>query len=212
MKACIFDLDGTLLDTLGMWGKIDDVFLKSRGLVAPDYRECIRKLSFYETAEYTVRRFELDETPEDLMTLWTNMALHFYTEDAQLKPYAKDYLFALKKAGYLLGIATSNDTPLFLPALSRNGVFELFDAFATTFEVPYGKTRPDVFLLTAERLGVAPSDCVVFEDTPEGIKSAKMAGMTVYGIYDATWDYLRDHIASLCDAFLLSFKDAPLSF
>jgi HAD superfamily hydrolase (TIGR01509 family) len=210
LKAYIFDLDGTLLDSLDCWDKIDKEFLESRNLIAPDYREAIRVLSYSETAEYTAKRFGLTETPEELMAEWTRMAESFYRHEAKLKPYAKEYLRSLKDAGALIGVATSNSEDLFKPALASNGVLELFDAFATTFEVSRGKSDPDVFLLAAEKLGAKPEDCIVFEDTPEGIKSAKQANMAVYGVYEESWKNHWDYIKELADGVIYDFSEAPL--
>lgn len=211
MKAYIFDLDGTLLDSMGVWEQIDVDFLTKRGLEVPrDYIYAICSRSFPEAAQYTIDRFGLSESVDDLLREWASMAIYAYGHTVPLKPYAKEYLAALKRQGAKLGIATSLPAVLYEPALRNHGIMELFDVICSTDEVSYGKTKPDVFLLAASKLGTDPQQCVVFEDITQAIKSAKLAGMTVYGVYDES---SREHwtlIRQIADGVLYDFKDAPL--
>jgi HAD superfamily hydrolase (TIGR01509 family) len=212
LKAYIFDLDGVLLDSMGLWEQIDVDFLTKRGLEAtPDYIDAICALSFPEAAEYTVKRFGLPDSADDLTKEWNDMAVYAYGNTVPLKPGAKEYLLECKRQGAKLGIATSLPVALYEPALRNNGILDLFDVVCSTDEVGFGKTEPDVFLLAARRLGVSPADCIVFEDAPQAVKSAKQAGMTVYGVYDESskehWAFIRE----TADGVVCDFKDALLS-
>lgn len=184
--AYLFDLDGTLLDSLGMWSGLDGVFLAKRGLSAgPDYTAAVSAMSFEGAAAYTVGRFGLAETPEQLVREWESLAETAYRESIPLKPGAEGFLRRAKASGGKLAVATALPPRLYGPVLTRNGVFGLFDAFASVGEVKRGKGFPDVYLLAAERLGVQPARCAVFEDVLPGIRGAKAAGMTAVGFYDA---------------------------
>lgn len=210
MKACIFDLDGTLLDSMGVWKRIDVEFLERRGLeVPPDYADAVGALSMPEAAEYTLRRFCLPDSAAELLREWHGMAVHAYGHTVPLKPYAREYLAALKARGVALGVATSLSAALYEPALRRHGILELFDAICSADEVAYGKTRPDVFLLAARRLGVDPRDCVVFEDILEAARSAKAAGMTVYGVYDEASKDSWASMAEMANGVIRDFSEAP---
>ena len=183
--AAVFDLDGTLLDSLGMWESLDVVFLKKRGIAAPlDYPAAVGTMAFRQAAEYTVRRFGLAETPEELIREWDSLAAGAYENTIPLKPGAKEFLLSLKAAGKKMGVATALPPRLYGPALVRNGVWGLFDAFASVEEVGRSKDFPDIYLLAAEKLRVPPCRCVAFEDMLPGVLGAKAAGMAAVGVYD----------------------------
>ena len=211
MKAFIFDLDGTLLDSLNVWHNIDIEFLKKRGLAVPqDYVDSVSSMSFPEAAAYTIKRFNLPDSAEGLMQEWNDMAVYFYENTVQMKPYAKEYLFSLRDRGVKLAIATSSTPELYEPALRGHGVYELFDVICNAQEAGCGKTQPDIFLLTARKLGVQPKDCIVFEDILPAVESAKSAGMTVCGVFDEASKNDWEQIKKTADYALLNFKNAHL--
>ena len=99
-KGAIFDMDGTLLDSMWVWRQIDVDFLGRRGFeVPPDYLEMITPMGYCRAAEYTIERFGLNEKPEDLIQEWYGMAAEAYAKKVELKSHAKEYLLELKKAG-----------------------------------------------------------------------------------------------------------------
>lgn len=185
LRAAIFDLDGTLLDSLDVWKEMDRRFLAERGVrYTPDYTEAVASMHFAEAAEYTIKRYSFPETPEEITRVWTEMIREEYTHRIPLKPGAKEYLSSLRERGVKLGVATALSEELYSAALRNNGVFGLFSAFASVCEVGRGKEFPDVYLLAAERLGIPAAACAVFEDIPEALRGAKAAGMTSVAVYD----------------------------
>jgi haloacid dehalogenase superfamily, subfamily IA, variant 3 with third motif having DD or ED len=210
-KAYIFDLDGTLLDSMGVWGQIDSDFLAKRGIaVPPDYMEAIAPLTFQETAAYTINRFALPDSVEDLMREWNEMAAYAYGNTVQMKPHAKEYLVKLRKHGVKLAIATSLSAELCAPVLRSNGIDNFFEVICRTDEAGHGKSRPDVFLLTAKKTGVPPEDCLVFEDILAAVKSAKSAGMSVCAVYDKASESDWEQIKATADYAIVDFQDAPI--
>ena len=209
MKAYIFDLDGTLLDSMGLWAQIDVDFLGKRGLaVPPDYIDAVCSKSFPEAAAYTIARFGLPDSASDVLREWHDMAARAYGGTVEMKPHAREYLLELKKRGAKLGIATSLTPGLYGPALRRHGIEGLFDAVCSSGEVGCGKTRPDIFYLAAKKLGVPPSECVMFEDILEAVISAKAAGMTVYGVYDRYSEKQWGRIKDAADGVIYDFREA----
>lgn len=185
-KGAIFDLDGTLLDSMWVWERVDAEFLAKRGFTVPeDYGETISPLGFFAAAEYTIQRFGLTETPEDILNEWNAMAIREYSEEIQLKPGAGKLLERLKRDGIRLAVATASHEELFVPALKKNGILELFDAVVTVQEVKRGKGFPDIYERAAGKLALAPAECVVYEDIYAGIAGAKDGGFQAVGVYDA---------------------------
>jgi HAD superfamily hydrolase (TIGR01509 family) len=167
-------------------------------------------MSFLEAAEYTIERFGLTDKPEDLCREWFDMALFTYRHTVKLKPHAREYLDALKQRGVKIGVATSSVEELYKAAFENLDLTKYFDAVATSQEAGRGKAYPDVFMLAAEKLGVSPNDCIVFEDVLQAMKSAKSAGMTVFGIYDEMSKDDWEEIRKTAERTFCDFKDAPL--
>ena len=138
------------------------------------------------------------------------MAVYAYGNTVQMKPGAKEYLFKLHERDIKLAIATSSTPELYEPALRNNGIYDWFDAICNSKEAGCGKSRPDVFLLAAKKLGVRPQDCIVFEDILVAVKSAKSVGMTVYGIYEKSSEDDWEQIKQTADGVFLDFQNAPL--
>lgn len=207
--AALFDLDGTLLDSMWVWREVDRAFFKEIDIPEPeDYARSIQGMSFRETAEYTVRRFGLRQSTEEIMAGWMRMTGDAYARRVALKPGALDYLRGLKRAGVKLAVVTANRETLFGPTLRRWGAWELFDAVCTSADVgDAGKGDGALFRLAASRLGVAPEDCAVFEDTLEGVRGAREAGMRVYAVRDVGYEHHPEQIAALADGVLGDFTE-----
>jgi HAD superfamily hydrolase (TIGR01509 family) len=206
--AAIFDLDGTLLDSMKVWERVDRDFLMRRSLpFTPDYTEAVSAMSFDEAARYTVGRFRLMETPEELIREWNAMVAQEYAHRIALKPGARECLRFLQSRGVALGVATALSEGLYGPALQNNGVYGCFGAFASVTETARGKGFPDVYLLCAERLGAPPEGCLVFEDVLPGLRGAKAAGMAAVGVRDASSGLSEKDALSVADGFIRSLKE-----
>ncbi len=209
-KAALFDLDGTLLDSNGVWQEVDRQFFAARGVAVDhaEYARAVQGMSFREAAEYTIRHYGLEETVDAVMDEWMHMTREVYAYHVELKSGALDYLRMLRRAGVKLAVVTANREELFGPALERGGALALFDAICTSAEVGHvGKADGALFRLAAERLGVEPSDCAVFEDVLDGIAGAKRAGMRAYAVRDAATEHSREAIATLADGVIDGFAD-----
>lgn len=184
-RGAIFDQDGTLVDSMGVWPEIDREFLARRGIVLDEsYTRAVKTLPYAEAARYTIERYGLEETAEAIMKEWDDMALMMYRCHIPCKRGAAAYLRRLKAQGVKIALATLSPWRLTEAVLKANGIYEFFDVFTDVSQVSRNKEEPDLYLLAAERLGLAPSECVVFEDVLPGIRAAKRAGFLVCGVRD----------------------------
>lgn len=208
IRGAIFDLDGTLLDSLHVWQTVDARFFAKRSIPLPDnYLHIVKAMELSEAAVYTKNTFSLRESPEDLVREWREMVREEYALRVEMKPFALEALKKLHAAGIRLAIATSSARELYLPALSRCGAAGLFSAIAETSEAKRGKAFPDVYLLAAERLGLPPEHCAVFEDILLGIGSAKRGGFYTVAVSDPASFCDEAALKEEADLFLSSFEE-----
>ena len=207
-KAVLFDLDGTLVDSMWVWRDIDIDFLSAIGQELPDdLQKCIEGMSFTETAEYFKKRFGIKDDVEDIKIKWNKMAYDKYTSEVKLKKGAKEFLARLKADGILVGIASSNSMTLIEGALKAEGVLGYFDAITTACEAGAGKPAPDIYLLAAKKLDAAPEKCLVFEDIPMGIMAGNAAGMTTVAVEDDYSKGMRDEKIKLANYYIEDYTN-----
>ena len=208
IEAVIFDLDGTLVDSMWMWSEIDVEFLRRYHCGVPDnLEEHIAGMSFTEAATYFKRRFEIPMSIEDIKKAWIDMARDKYINEAMLKPGAAKFIHYLKTHNVKMGIATSNSRELVQDVLVARDIEGAFTEVHTSCEVQHGKPAPDIYLLVAELLGVAPDKCLVFEDIPMGITAGKNAGMKTCAIWDKFSAHQEVEKRTLADYYITSFDE-----
>lgn len=209
VEAVIFDIDGTLLNSMTVWADIDDIFLEKYNLTEPEnFHEGMEGMSYSETADYFLRIFPtLTQTSKELQEEWYEMAYDIYGSDVTMKKGAYNFLHHLKQSGYKLGVATSNHRELALHALRAHGVDTLFDSIWTSGEAGAGKPAPDVYLKVAESLEVSPEHCLVFEDVPMGVLAGKNAGMKVCAVEDEFSKSQREKKREYADYYINDYDD-----
>jgi len=185
-KAVIFDLDGTLIDSMGIWFEVDKQYLLKRNIEVPEnlFDQVEGGNSFIEIAKFFKERFNLPDSLDEIMNEWTEMVEEYYRYKITMRPGVIELLEFLKKKDVKLGIGTSNSMKLTRLVLEVNGVLKYFDHIVAGCEEIKGKPFPDIFLAVAEELNVSPRKCLVVEDVLVGVQAAKNAGMDVYAIYD----------------------------
>lgn len=207
-KAAIFDLDGTLVDSMYVWGDIDVEYLGRFGLEVPeDLQRSVEGLSFSEVAVYFKERFGLEDSLEKIKQDWNDMAMLKYSTQIPLKEGVREVLQKMRQRGMRLGIASSNSPELVRAVLAANEVLSHFSCILTCCEVEKGKPEPDVYLETARRLEVPPSECIVFEDLPVGLMAGRAAGMTTCAVEDSYSASCREEKKRLADYYISSYQD-----
>lgn len=208
IKAAIFDLDGTLIDSMWIWDKIDKDYLAEKNIQVPEnLNNEIAHLSFNQVAKYFKERFNLDDSLDEIKNSWNTMAYNHYSNNIKLKNGVKEFLDLLKSLNIKIALATSNSKELLEAALKSNGIYDYFDSITLTDEVSVGKHEPDVYLLAAKKLGVAPEDCLVFEDIIQAVRGAKKAGMKVIAVEDDRSLDDKEKLLIASDKFITDFSE-----
>jgi 16S rRNA pseudouridine516 synthase len=209
INAVIFDMDGTLIDSMWLWKAIDIEYLGKHNLQLPDnLQKEIEGMSFSETAQYFKKRFNLDDDVETIKAEWNYMAGEYYRNRVPLKDNVATFLIELKKRNIKLGIGTSNSKELVSVILEKYSLHDTFDSIWTSCEVEKGKPHPDIFLAVANDLGVMPHECIVFEDVPNGLLAAKNAGMRAIGIHDDFSKHMEVEKREIADFYIESYNQA----
>lgn len=208
VKAVIFDLDGTLVDSMWMWKQIDIEYLDRFGIELPeDLQSCIEGMSFSETAEYFKQRFQLPDSIDKIKSDWNAMAWDKYANQVPLKAGVANFLELLRERDIKMGIATSNSRELVDLVTKKNQIHSYFQSIRTSCEVNKGKPAPDIYLLVAQDLGVDTSECLVFEDVVQGIMAGKNADMKVCAVKDAYSEEQDDQKRELSDYYINSYDE-----
>ncbi len=209
IDAVIFDMDGTLIDSMWIWPDIDQVYLEKYHLTQPEnFHQDMEGKSYREVAQYFLDTFPtLKRTREEVMEEWTQMAYERYMTQVPLKRGAYEFICTMREAGIRTGIATSNGRKLVDDTLEALKISGLFDSVRTACEVESGKPAPDVYLLVARDIGADPERCLVFEDVPMGILAGKNAGMKVCAVEDDFSRPQEEKKRELADYYIRDYRD-----
>ncbi|MDE6203693.1 MAG: HAD family phosphatase, partial [Lachnospiraceae bacterium] len=185
IEAVLFDLDGSLVDSMWIWRDIDIAYLQKFKIAMPEgLQAAIEGMSFSETAVYFKETFHIPDSLEQIKEEWTRMAWDKYASQVPLKKGADAFIAYCVSKDIRLGIATSNSRALVENVLKVHGLLEHFAGIVTACDVSKGKPAPDVYLEAARRCQAEPAKCLVFEDIVPGILAGKAAGMKVCAVAD----------------------------
>lgn len=202
IKGAIFDVDGTILDSMAAWDDVATKYLKLIGIqAAPDLEERICDMSFEEGAAFIKREYGLADSVKEIMAGASSVVESFYSNEVCLKDGAKDVLQWLSGQNIKMVTATTGDRRLVDAAFRRNGILNYFEKIFTCAEVGVGKAQPDIYLQAAEYLGFQPEEVLVFEDAFYAAETAKKAGFHVIGVHDSRSEKGLQEMKKLCDMY-----------
>lgn len=208
IKGVIFDLDGTLVDSMMIWGDVAIEYLKSHGATPRDsIRSDLRSTNSVEEAKHYIEHYGINLPVDEVVRGRNNIMLKHYESDVKLKAGVRDVLEALKKRGVRLCIATATERNLAEPAMRAHGIDGYFEHIFTCSEEETSKKYPDIYIKAAKFLGTAPHETLVVEDALYASKTAKNAGFTVAGVYDIVSDDIQDELKAVCDYYFVTMDE-----
>ena len=203
----LFDLDGTLIDSNGIWENVDRTFLGRRGFpYTKEYRDGMAHMIFPLAAEFTKRFCSLDESCEEIMAEWMALAQDSYAHVA-LKPGARALLDKYRAEGERMALFTSAVPEHCDTALQVHGLKGYFERVIYAHRLGINKSSPEAFLRAAELLGVFPADCVLLDDSLRSCRAAKEAGLRVIGVFDPVFADVEKEMPAHCDRFIRSLEE-----
>jgi len=202
IKGAIFDLDGTLIDSMWVWGDVAQRYLESHGATPrPGFREALRILNTREEAQYYIDEYGVELPVEEVMKGRDDMMLDFISNEVELKKGVIHALDALKERGVKMCIATATERRLVEPSIKRHNLAGYFERIFTCTEENTSKKYPDIYIRAAKLLGTVTGETLVVEDALYAMKTAKKAGFIVAGVYDKVSDDEQDEIKTTCDYY-----------
>lgn len=207
IKGAIFDLDGTLLDSMSIWDSIGEDYLRSVGYEPKeDLRETLKTFSLYQSACYFKSKFGVTLPVNKMMNGVSKMVEKYYAEEVLIKSGVAEFLKQLNQNGVKMCIATVTDKHLAETALKRCGVDKYFSEIFTCNSVGHSKEEPVIYREALKHLGTGKNDTVVFEDTLFSLQTAKADGFITAAVYDIHEDR-QEEIKSLADFYIDDYSD-----
>lgn len=207
IKGAIFDVDGTILDSMGIWDEAGIRYLRSKGIEAPkNLGDILFAMTITEAAVYLKETFALKERTDDIEQGILDTVKDYYYEEAPLKNNVAEVLELLERNQIPMAVASSSEKAHIEAAFQRLGILPYFQAIYTCGEVGEGKESPLIFEKACEALGRKPEETYVFEDALHAIHTAKKAGFQTVGIYDRYSEKDQKEIQKTADVYIRNWE------
>ncbi|MEG1993679.1 MAG: HAD family phosphatase [Oscillospiraceae bacterium] len=207
-KYAIFDMDGTLINSMYEWGRLSRNFLQSHNIEYNDnISRIVSKMTLEGAAEYFAFNFDLGLKKEQVYYEMMKRMEFYYENKFVLKAGVKDYLLLLHKNNIKLCVATSTNEKLAIKCLERLGIINLFENVFSCETYGLSKRKPDIYNMAANYMGGKPEETAVFEDAPFAAQTAKNAGFITIGVYDVCFKNEQNILTNICDKYIISFEE-----
>lgn len=204
----LFDLDGTLIDSNGIWIDVDTEFLRRRGMpYTKEYYQGVAHTIFPLAAKFTKEYCGINDSEESIMAEWMELAGDRYAKRVKLKPYAAEFLAQCSREGIPMAVVTASVPDHCRAALKLHGLEHYFEHLIFAHELGIEKSDPRVYEEVARICGVKPEECTLFDDSIKSCRSAMHVGMQAVGVYD---EYFRQDTALMrefCGRYIMSFEE-----
>lgn len=205
LKGAIFDLDGTLIDSMFIWDTAGETYLNSIGIKPQeDIRNVLKPMSLLQAAVYIHDKYSLLLSVEEIMDGINHTVEDFYFHTVKPKKGVTELLEQLKKQGIKMCIATATDRYQVEAVLKRCGMEKFFSEIFTCTEIGHGKDEPDIFRKAIEHLGATKSEAIVFEDAYYALKTAKSDGFITVAVYDS-YEPRQSELRAIADCCIEDF-------
>jgi HAD superfamily hydrolase (TIGR01509 family) len=215
IKALIFDMDGVIMDSMGMWKTLAEDYLRSQGIEpGPIFDSDLQTMNLSQGAVFMKKKFGIDKTEEEIIADITANIKDFYLNEGSPKSGAAEMLAELKQAGMRICMATATERPLAEAALARNGLLDYFEFIITNTDVGKGKDDPAIFEKALEKINnteekILKAETMIVEDSHIAIRTAVTSGFKACGVYDKHEDILFPEIKETADVTVMSLDELP---
>ncbi len=207
-KYIIFDLDGTLIDSMPVWRNTGRRYLETHCIPVPEnLMSVLKKQTLPQTAEFFRTELGATQSVEEICDEVISYVAEQYANHIPLKENVKAYLESEQKKGTKMCILTASEASYIHLALERLEILSYFDFVTTCTDMGMGKENPEVFRLTMEKLGGNLENTIVFEDAYYAMKSAKALGLQVYAIADESAQRETEKIQAIADRYIYNYKE-----
>lgn len=209
IRGIIFDLDGTLVDSMALWSAVDRKFLNSFGKEPKDsLEEAIKTMSFTESLVFIKEDYDIPISVEEMANVFHHLVGDAYRYEVPPKAGVRDFIDYCRKRGIRMAVATANSEELTAAALERLEVMPCIDFILTCNDVGVNKNSPEIYREACRRMGLKSENVVVFEDALHCVVTAKSAGFSVVAVADESAKAEEELLRLQADYYITDYKEA----